>query len=142
MQFKDPAMPHIPRAPLEKTPSSKSAQTAIAPPLDPHGISPGDAPAPPSRSLEMSAKTAPTLTSIWQAQQVWFGLATRTWLRALALPAELAACRSLDALLELQRRHITAGVKDAVAGYAELAALSGDSLPRRVGAAGFTSTGV
>ena len=130
-------MPRIPRAPLEKTPPADSPQTPIAPPLDPHGITP-DTP----RALEMTAKTAPTVNSIWQAQQVWFGLATRTWLRALALPAELAACRSLDAVLELQRRHIRASVSEAVAGYAELAALSGDSLPRRVGAAGFTSTGV
>jgi hypothetical protein len=130
-------MPRIPRAPLEQTPPADSPQTAIAPPQDPHGISPGS----PS-ALEMTAKTAPTAMSIWQAQQVWFGLATRTWLRLAALPAELAGCRSLEALLELQRRHIIAGVNDARAGYAELAALSGDPMPRRVGAAGFTSTGV
>ncbi len=128
-------MPRIPRAPLEQVPPADAPQTAIAPALDPHRITP---PGP----LEMTAKTAPTAASIWQAQQVWFGLAARTWLRALALPAELAACRSLEALLELQRKHITAGVNDALAGYAELAALSGDPMPRRVGAAGFTSTGV
>ena len=131
-------MPRIPRAPLEQTPAATSPQTAIAPPQDPHGISPGSSPP----ALEMTARTAPTVKSIWRAQQVWFNLATQSWLRALALPAELAGCRSLEALLELQRRHVLAGVNDALAGYAELAALSGDPMPRRVGAAGFTSTGV
>ena len=135
-------MPRIPRAPLEQTPPAESPQTAIAPAQDPHKITPGDAPVPPSGPLEMTARTAPTAMSIWQAQQLWFGLATRTWLRLAALPAELAGCRSLEALLELQRRHVLAGVNDARAGYAELAALSGDPMPRRVGAAGLTSTGV
>ena len=109
-------MPRMPHAPLEQTPAGP---------------------------LEMTAKTAPTVKSLWHAQQVWFRVATQTWLRLAALPVELAGCGgNLEALLELQRRHIMAGVSETQAFYAELAALSGDPMPGRVGAAGVSSTGI
>jgi hypothetical protein len=130
-------MPRVPGSARSPKVDATSPLTAIAPPQDATQITPLPKGAPASRE-DMAM---PAVTSLWDAQRIWFDVATKAWLRTMQLSIEAASCPSVEAWMDLHRRHTKATIHDFVAGWSSLAAVSGEPLPPKPGPA-VHSTGV
>ena len=129
-------MPSVPGNARNPKADATSPLTAIAPPQDTTQITP-----PPKGAPVSHEAMAMPAASLWAAQRIWLDLATKAWLRTMQLSIEAAGCPSVEAWMDLHRRHTKAAMHDFVAGWSSLAAVGGEKLPPKPGSA-VHSTGV